>query len=140
MVGRKYVEACEGLDMKRFALAVQLKDDADIIKRYEEYHAHPWPEVVEGTIACGVRRVYIYRYSRQLFMFMETDDDFDMERDMPKYMLNAKAREWDEIMRNMQIAIEGAPQSSRWVTMKEIYSLEADTQPHSKASQKGFAG
>ena len=43
--------------MKRFAQTVLLKDDPEIIRRYEEYHANPWPEVVAGTERCGVRRV-----------------------------------------------------------------------------------
>ena len=33
-----------------------LKDDPHIIREYENYHAHPWPEVVEGALKCGIRR------------------------------------------------------------------------------------
>ena len=110
--------------MKRFAQTVMSKDDPEIIRRYEEYHARTWPEVVEGTFACGVCRVFIYRYERLLFMFMEVQDDFDMERDMPKYMLNPKAKEWDELMRTFQEPVPGAPQGSTWVQMKEIYAQD----------------
>lgn len=108
--------------MKRFAQTVMLKDDPEIIRRYEDYHAHPWPEVVAGTWKCGVRRTYIYRFGRTLFMFMETVDDFDMERDMPKYMEDPKAREWDLLMRTFQEPVPGAPAGSTWVQMKEIYT------------------
>ena len=62
--------------MKRFAQTVMLKDDPEIIRRYDEYHAHPWPQVVEGTRACGVERLYIYRFGRLLFMYVEVPDDF----------------------------------------------------------------
>ena len=65
--------------MRRFAQTVLLKDDPEIIRQYEAYHANPWPEVIEGTRNCGVLRVFIYRFGRQLFMFMETVDDFDMD-------------------------------------------------------------
>ena len=34
--------------MKRIAMTVMLKDDVEIIRKYEEYHANLWPEVVEG--------------------------------------------------------------------------------------------
>jgi L-rhamnose mutarotase len=112
--------------MKRFAQTVMLKDDAEIIRRYEEYHANCWPEVAEGTLSCGIRRVFIYRYERSLFMFMETADDFDMSRDMPRYMLNPKAKEWDKLMRTFQEPVPGAPNGSTWVLMKEIYALEAN--------------
>jgi L-rhamnose mutarotase len=110
--------------MKRFALTVMLKNNPELIRRYEEHHAHPWPEVVEGTLECGVRRVYIYRYGRHLFMFMETIDDFDMSRDMPKYMRHPKAQEWDALMRGFQEAVPGAPKGAGWVEMKEVYALE----------------
>ena len=93
--------------MKRFAQTVMLKDDPEVIRRYEEYHANPWPAVVEGTRKCGVRRVVIYRYGRLLFMYMETGDDFDMERDMPKYLEDPKARERDELMRTFQEPVPG---------------------------------
>jgi L-rhamnose mutarotase len=110
--------------MKRFAQAVMLKNDPEIIRRYEDYHAHIWPEVLEGTIACGVKRVFIYRFGTLLFMFMEAGDDFDMERDMPKYMANPKAAEWDRLMRTFQEPLPGAPQGSTWVEMKEVYAMD----------------
>jgi L-rhamnose mutarotase len=118
--------------MKRYAQAVMLKDDPEIIRRYEGHHANPWPEVVQGTLDCGVERIFIYRFGRHLFMFMETGDDFDMERDMPKYMLNPKAKEWDKLMREFQEPLPGAPEGETWVQMKEIYALEKDSTSASK--------
>lgn len=108
--------------MKRFAMTVLLKDDPEIIRRYEEYHAAPWPEVVEGIHGIGVRRIFIYRYGRQLFMFMETVDDFDMQRDFPKYMTDPRAKEWDELMRSFQEPVPGAPAGETWVEMEEIFT------------------
>ena len=114
--------------MKRIAQTVLLKDDPEIIRRYEEYHANVWPEVLEGTLRCGFRRAFIYRHGRTLFMFAEVPDDFDMERDMPKYMENPKARQWDELMRTFQEPAPGEPAGTTWVEMKEIYAIEADDQ------------
>jgi L-rhamnose mutarotase len=112
--------------MKRFAQTVLLKSDPEAIRRYEQYHANIWPEVIKGTFACGVQRVFIYRYQCMLFMFMETTDDFDMERDMPKYMEDAKAKEWDELMRTFQERVPGAPEGVTWVQMTEICALTPD--------------
>ena len=72
---------------------------------------------------CGVRRTLIYRFGRQLFMFMETEDSFDMARDMPKYTENPRAKEWDVLMRTFQEPVPGAPPGSTWVEMKEIYTM-----------------
>jgi len=112
--------------MKRFAQTVLLKDDPEIIRKYEEYHANTWPEVIEGVRNCGVLRLFIYRFGRQLFMFMETVDDFDMECDMPKYMKHPKAKEWDVLMRSFQEPVIGAPKGSTWVEMKEVFAFETD--------------
>ena len=109
--------------MKRFAMTVLLKDDPALIKQYEEYHANVWPEVVEGSKRCGILRTFIYRYGRQLFMFMETVDEFDLERDMPKYMEHPRAQEWDFLMRGF-LESRGAPEGTTWVSMKEIYASE----------------
>jgi len=112
--------------MKRFAQTVLLRDDPEIIRRYEEYHANPWPEVIEGGRRIGVLRTLIYRYGRQLFMFMETVDDFDIERDMPRYTVNPRAKEWDLLMRSFMEPVPGGRVASTWVQMKEIYAWEAE--------------
>ena len=110
--------------MKRYALTVMLKDDPEIVRKYEAYHANPWPETNAGLMSVGILRMYIYRYARHLFMFMETRDDFDMQQDLPKYMENPRAREWDELMRTFQESLPGEPEGSTWVEMKEVYVLQ----------------
>jgi L-rhamnose mutarotase len=111
--------------MKRYAQTVMLKDDPEIIRRYEAYHANPYPETNAGLLRVGIRRMYIYRYLRTLFMFMETNDDFDMARDMPRYMDDPRAREWDALMTTFQETVPGAPMGTTWVQMQEVYQLEA---------------
>jgi L-rhamnose mutarotase len=111
--------------MKRFAQAVMLKDDPEVIRRYDEYHAHPWPEVNEGMLACGVKRMFIYRFGRLLFMYVEVPDDFDPVRDMACYMSTPKAKEWDALMRTFQEPVEGGKPGETWVEMTEVYALDA---------------
>ena len=113
--------------MKRIAMTVLLKDDPEIIRRYEEYHANQWPEVRECVIADGIQRVFIYRYGRQLFMFIEAQDDFEMEA-MVNFKSHPKAKEWDELMRGFQEPVPGAGQGETWVEMKEIHALDVGQQ------------
>lgn len=110
--------------MKRYAMTVMLKDDPETIQKYEEYHANPWPETNAGLRRVGIERMYIYRFQRTLFMFMETGDNFDLERDMPKYTEDPRALEWDELMRTFQETVPGAPPDTTWVLMNEVYALE----------------
>ena len=110
--------------MKRIAQTVMLKDDPEIIKKYEHYHANVWPETVDGLTKCGVKRMFIYRFGRQLFMFMEVKDDFVPERDWPRYMENPKAKEWDELMTTFQETVPGAPIGTTWIEMKEVFQMD----------------
>ena len=112
--------------MKRIAQTVMLRNDPEVIRQYEEFHANTWPEVTEGIRRVGVQRCFIYRFERRLFMLMEVPDDFDMDRDMPKYMEHPRARQWDELMRTFQEPVPGAPEDSTWVLMKEVYALESE--------------
>jgi len=111
--------------VKHYAMTVLLKEGPEVIRKYEKYHTEVWPEVTDGNIRCGILRTFIFRHGRQLFMFMETRDDFDMERDMPKYMEHPKAKEWDDLMRSFQEPAPGAPEGSTWVQMKEVFGFEA---------------
>src|SRR5437762_1404350 len=110
--------------MKRYAMTVLLKDDPEILRRYDTFHANPWPEIPAGLRKCGVRRLFIYRFERQLFMFMETNDGFDFDNDWAQYMEDPKARQWDEMMASFQQPVPGAPKDGMWVLMKEVYTQE----------------
>ena len=113
------------LTMKCFAMTVNLRDDPNVIRQYDQYHANPWREVTEGLRRCGVQRLFIHRFERQLFLFMETGDEFDLERDMPRYMEHPRAREWDEMMQQFQEPVPGAPPDATWVQMKRVFSFQA---------------
>jgi L-rhamnose mutarotase len=111
--------------MKRYAFTVLLKDDPEVIRRYDEYHENVWPEVLDLNRKMGVKRNYIFRFGRQLFMFLEAADDFDLERDIAKYADNPRVREWDTLMRGFQQPVPGAPEGSTWVEMREVCAFEA---------------
>ncbi len=47
--------------MKRFCMALDLKDDPGLIKEYEEYHANVWPEIKKSITDAGIINMEIYR-------------------------------------------------------------------------------
>ena len=51
-------------------------------------------------------------------------DDFDLERDGPKYMEHPRAKEWDELMRTFQTNVPEAPEGTTWVEMEEIHAID----------------
>ena len=110
--------------MKRIAMTVMLKDDPEIIRQYEELHANPWPQVLKRGYECGIRRVFIHRYGRQLYMFLETVDEFDLERDSTRILDHPKVLEWDKLTRDLQEPVPGAPSDTKWVKMKGLHAVE----------------
>jgi L-rhamnose mutarotase len=111
--------------MKRYGRTVLLKDDPQIIARYEDYHAHAWPETLASLRAGGVERMYIYRFGRQLFMYMETGDSYDLHAAAPPApaAMDPRAREWEALMTSFQEPVPGAPAGATWVEMKEVFAM-----------------
>jgi L-rhamnose mutarotase len=111
--------------MKRFGQTIKLKDDAAIIARYIEYHRNVWPEVVRGLKSIGIQRMLIFIRGRQLFMYMETDDAFDIERDFPRYEASsARIKEWQDLMASMQEPVADAQPGEWWARMELVFTLE----------------
>ena len=111
--------------MKRYGQTIKLKDDAAIIARYIEYHRNVWPEVERGLKSIGIRRMLIFLLGRQLFMYMETDDGFDMERDFPRYgASSARIKEWQDLMASMQEPVADARPGEWWARMELVFTLE----------------
>jgi L-rhamnose mutarotase len=110
--------------MKQYGRTINLKDDPEILRRYVEYHRAAWPEVERGLKSIGIRRMMIWMLGRQLFMFMETDDGFDSERDFARYEVShPRIKEWQDLMASFQEPVAGAQPGEWWADMKLVYSL-----------------
>ncbi len=110
--------------MKQYGRTINLKDDPQTIERYLEHHRAIWPEVERGLESIGIQRMLIFKLGRQLFMFMETTDAFDPERDFPRYEAsNPRNREWQELMASMQEPVPDARPGEWWAEMKLVFSL-----------------
>ena len=70
--------------MKRYCQILTLKDDPQLVEKYIEVHSHVWPEIIEGQHEVGILSMEIYAKGRNLFMIVDTVDDFDWERDMAR--------------------------------------------------------
>ena len=104
-------------------MTLLLKDDAEIIGRYRQYHRHVWPEVIARLREIGVVEMRIYVLGRRLFMYMQTVDGFAPEREFPKLNEDARYREWDELMRGFQQPVREAGAGEWWASMEEVFDL-----------------
>jgi|SRR5215472_3700203 len=110
--------------MKRYCLALDLKDDAALIKEYEDHHKKVWPEILKSIKDAGILHMEIYRISNRLFMIIDTDDDFSFERKAQMDFSNKKVQEWEELMWKYQEAMPGSKPGEKWRLMNKIFAVE----------------
>ena len=110
--------------MKQYGRTLNLKNDPAIIASYLEYHRKVWPEVEQGLRGIGIHRMLIWILGRRLFMFLETEDGFDPERDFKRYEAShPRIHEWQELMASMQEPVAEAKPGELWAEMKLAYAL-----------------
>jgi L-rhamnose mutarotase len=110
--------------MKRYCLALDLKDDPQLIAEYEKYHEQIWPEITASIKDAGILNLEIYRIEARLFMIMETADDFSFEQKQAMDEANAKVQEWENLMWKYQQALPSAKPGEKWLLMEKIFSLD----------------
>lgn len=107
--------------VKRYCQTLQLVDDPELIEKYCEVHAHVWPEVIAGQHEVGILSMEIWRRGCQLFMVMDTVDDFDFERDMARLASLPRQAEWEAYVSQFQGCAAGASSAEKWQRMEKIF-------------------
>jgi L-rhamnose mutarotase len=110
--------------MKRYCLALDLKDDPALIAEYESWHKRVWSEVKQSIRASGITKMEIYRTANRLFMIMETDDSFSFELKQAMDNANPKVQEWEELMWGFQQPLSHAKPPEKWILMDMIFRLD----------------
>ena len=107
--------------MKRYCLALDLKDDPSLIAEYEAYHQRVWPEILESIKDAGIEQMEIYRINNRLLMIMEVRDDFSFEQKAAMDISNKKVQEWEKLMWKYQHALPGSKPGEKWRLMARIF-------------------
>ncbi|MFC3879582.1 L-rhamnose mutarotase [Algoriphagus namhaensis] len=112
--------------MKKFHFALDLIDDPESIKKYEEHHApgNAWPEVVAHDKACGILSIEIFRTGNRMILIMETEDDFDLEEKAKKDAANPMIKKWEDFMWTFQKPLPWAKPGEKWVLMDQIFKSD----------------
>lgn len=114
--------------MKKFALALDLIDDAKLIAEYEAYHKQGWPEITNSIIDAGILKMEIFRVSNRLFMLMETTEDFTFSRKEQMDEKNQKVQQWEALMWKFQQPLPFAAEGEKWMLMDKIFELNIEGQ------------
>ena len=109
--------------MKKYCLALDLKNDPELIAEYEQWHRNVWQEIRESILDAGITQMEIYRVSNRLFMIMETKPDFSFEKKAGLDASNSSVQEWENLMWKFQQALPFAKPGEKWVLMDKIFDL-----------------
>lgn len=108
---------------KRYCLAVDLKDDPQLIQEYEAHHQKVWPEIIDSIKDSGIVDMNIYRTGNRLFMIMEVNDSFNFEKKAAADAANPKVQEWEQLMWKFQSSLPWAKKGEKWILMDKIFDL-----------------
>ncbi|HZG24691.1 MAG TPA: L-rhamnose mutarotase [Chitinophagaceae bacterium] len=109
--------------MKRYCLAVDLKDDEELIQEYIRLHKQVSPEIKESITNAGITGMDIFRTGSRMFMIMETNDDFSFETKNAMDAANPVVQEWENRVWKYQQALPHAKPGEKWVLMEQIFQL-----------------
>lgn len=110
--------------MKRYCQTLTLKQDPELVEKYKEVHSHVWPEVIEGQHEVGILSMEIYASGRQMFMIVDTVDDFDWERDMARLATLPRQAEWEAYVSQFQGCDPNATSAEKWHLINKIFDSE----------------
>lgn len=108
-------------DYKRVCLALDLKDDPELIREYIWYHSpgNGWPEIAAGIKKSGIEIMDIYQVDNRLFMICEMPAALDFDAAWQKMGTFERQSEWGALMAKFQQALPG--HAMEWVRMQRIY-------------------
>ena len=108
---------------KRYCLALDLKNDQQLIAAYEEHHRHVWPDILKSIREAGIENLEIYRVENRLFMIMEVNDHFSFAKKKAMDDSNETVQQWEKLMWDYQQALPSAQPGEKWMLMEKIFQL-----------------
>jgi L-rhamnose mutarotase len=112
--------------MKRYCLALDLKQEENAIKEYDEYHRKVWPEIKDSLKEAGILDMEIYRTHNRLFMILKVVPDFSFEKKQAMDKANPKVQEWETLMSQFQQPLPWSAAGEKWMLMERVFKLEPE--------------
>ena len=113
--------------MNRYCLALDLKENSQLIAEYENHHKNVWPEIIESIKGSGIEVLDIYRSGNRMFMIIEATDNFTFEKKAAMDAANPKVQEWEKLMWKFQQALPWAKSGEKWILMDKIFELPEES-------------
>jgi L-rhamnose mutarotase len=110
--------------VRRYCLALDLKEDPELIAEYKRYHERIWPEITKSIKDSGIDDLEIYLLGARLFMIMEVNEKFSFAAKAEADRLDPKVQEWEKLMWKFQKPLPQAKPGEKWILMDRIFKLE----------------
>ena len=104
---------------------MQLKDDAELIRKYRQAHdkEHFWDEIKQGIKAVGILEMEIYILGNRLFMIVDAPLDFNWDEAMARLATLPRQQEWEDHVASFQDCAAGATSDEKWQMMERMFHL-----------------
>ena len=112
--------------MKQYCLALDLKDDPEMIAEYEEHHRKISPEILKTIRDSGVERMELFRAGNRMFMIMQVVEGFSFAEKEKMDSADPVVQKWETLMWKYQQALPFAKPGEKWVLMKKIFDTKTD--------------
>jgi L-rhamnose mutarotase len=112
--------------MKRICLACDLKENHQLISKYIEAHrpGQVWPEITDSIRQSGITDMEIYLVGNRMFMIIEAEDDFELNKKAKMDKENRMVQEWEELMWKYQQSLPWANPDEKWLVTERIFKLD----------------
>jgi L-rhamnose mutarotase len=115
--------------MKRYCLALDLKDDPKLIGEYEDHHKKVSAEILGSIRESGIERMQLFRTGNRMFMIMEVSDTFSFEQKEKMDKENASVQAWETLMWKYQQALPFSKPGEKWVLMEKFFDSKGTSNP-----------
>jgi L-rhamnose mutarotase len=106
---------------RRYCLALDLKDDPQLIAEYRRCHQDVWPEVLQSIRASGIEEMEIYLVGTRLFMIMEVNEAFSFPAKAKADATNPRVQEWELWMWKFQQPLPWAKPGEKWMLTEKLF-------------------
>jgi L-rhamnose mutarotase len=111
--------------MKTYCLALDLKNDPELIREYKRYHQPDviWPEIIANIRGPGVLSQQIFLLGTRLVLVLHTSDEFSLDDKAASDKANPTMQAWEQLMWRFQEPVQQARPGEKWVLMEKIFEV-----------------
>lgn len=120
-----YIQKDFGKRTKRYCQTMELRDDAELIRRYCEAHDEPHfrPEVLAGMREVGIMEMEVYIVGTRLVMIVDAPEDFNWDEAMARLATLPGQEDWEAYVAQFQQCDANATSDQKWQMMERIFHI-----------------